>query len=120
VFYEAFYTEKGKRITSKILDNLFSSFFSLAIWYMDDGSLNKGRGRVTLHTEGFTYEENLLIKEALANKLNIEAKVYPNRKRGLYFLCLNRPNARSFFDIIYPYIIPSMEYKLPLRYHGGV
>ena len=91
----------------------------LAFWYMDDGSLSKGsnnqKERATFHTEGFSEKEVDLLINMLDLKYNIKAsKIY---YRDKYFkIDLDTRSSEILFDIISPYIIKSMQYKLPKLY----
>lgn len=119
--YRILYRDGRKAVTKEVLRKL--TILGLAIWFMDDGSLtlhykrNKNGQRYiagveyNLHTEGFSYEENLLIKSYLKEALGIEAKVH--RTKGKYWkIYMNGTQGRKFAEIIAPYVIPSMEYKL--------
>lgn len=74
--------KKKKRITKPILDKC--TLRTLALWYLDDGYNNQNRNYVHLGTYGFSYEENILIKDWILKLTGVEFKVY-NRK-GKYFL----------------------------------
>ena len=62
---------------------------SMAIWFCDDGSLNridtqKGKSNyVTLHTQGFSYEENYLIQQWLKDRWDVNASI-TKVKNGLF------------------------------------
>lgn len=88
----------------------------LAFWYMDDGSLTKGsngqRERACFHTEGFSECEIDLLINMLKVKFNISSsKIFYKNK---YFrIDVDTCGSEILFDIISPYIIKSMHYKLP-------
>lgn len=111
-----FYKNKKKEINVDILNKLAA--FGLAIWYMDDGSYSKRDHNCNLHTNGFTYEENLIIKKWFENRWNIlpkiyvhkEIKRYPNKK--WYFLNFNVTETKKLIKIVRPHIHSSMEYKV--------
>lgn len=103
----------------------------LAFWYMDDGSLSKSRSynksgkyriasrRIYLNTCDFSLEENELLCDFVEKRFGI--KFYPNKAgeyqgRVYYRLVAGAQQANRFFDIIRPFIIPSMEYKLDMEY----
>lgn len=94
----------------------------LAYWYLDDGSLLFQRDKEKkiesrkgyLNTQGFSYEENVLLQEVLKNKFDINTKIH---KDGKYFrLYLNSNELRKLLKIISPYIPKSMKYKECYRY----
>lgn len=95
---------------------------SLAYWYMDDGSFND-QNSIRLHTEGFSYEDNLLLQNMFKDKWNITPVIterfikYKGENRK-YYLSFNKEDTRIFFDLIKSYIYECMEYKLPEEYRG--
>ena len=130
-----FYKPK-KQITKGILESLTP--LGIALWYMDDGHLgfqyNQARyttdaGKqsnertistrtVTLHTEGYTEQENILISKWLLERYGVESKIHSSHTRNLYFIWMNTTNSRKFVDIIRPYVlaVPSMHYKIDFKY----
>ena len=98
----------------------------LALWYMDDGTLMKsyshnksGRWRIKsrhikLCTCGFTLEENELLKEFLQERFDL--KFFIVRSGKYYNLGASPREANKLFEIIRPYIVPCMEYKLNMEY----
>ncbi len=87
---------------------------ALAIWYMDDGCLVKNQ-YAQFHTEGFSKEDVLLLKEMLEEKFELEAKISHRYIRGSdrWFIRLNKNPSRRLFSIISKYVTTSMDYKLP-------
>ena len=61
-YREIFYKNRTKIIPNNIGDLLKTSL-SLAVWYMDDGSIN--RSGINLNTQSFFYQENLLLQKTL-------------------------------------------------------
>lgn len=103
--YQQFYKNKIKFIDR----DLFSKIepLGLAIWYMDDGSKYQDYGGYLFCTHGFTKEDINIIQEVLLLKFNINTSV--NSKNGLYILSESR---NIFKELIDPYIVNSMKYKL--------
>src|SRR3989338_7863499 len=62
-----------KIVNPKILEQLEP--LGIAIWYGDDGTYYIRDKSCSLSTQGFTYEENLLIKDYFYNKWNIKVKI---------------------------------------------
>lgn len=124
--YSHFYTNDGK----KVLDfGRLSQItpLGLAIWYMDDGSLSLHRNRylkngertirnrsMTFATNCFTYEEHLEIKKWFKVRFNIDVKIY--RALDKYVTVLNATNSNRLIEIISPYVIDSMFYKIDMKY----
>ena len=115
-YYHLFYKFGKKKISLEILKSIGA--LGLAIWYMDDGSYKKRDGTCYLYTNGFTYKENLLIKEWFEMKLNIHPKIYavkdPKRYPGRVWFYLNFGvnETKKLFEIFRGYIHPSMKYKI--------
>lgn len=106
--------DNKKYVNKEWLSNINS--IGLAFWYMDDGSLvrgaNKQKERACFHTEGYTENEINKLIDMLYIKYNIIAsKIFYKNK---YFrIDLDTKSSEILFDIISPYIIQSMQYKLP-------
>lgn len=102
-----------KHVTPSILKMLDDR--AVAIWYMDDGCLSKTVGRgatVCLATNGFTFDENELIRDWLYNRYGVSFNINMHRKSGTYNLRRGISDARKMIDAIAPYIIESMQYKV--------
>lgn len=78
----------------------------LAIWYMDDGS-NCPDGGCHLCTNCFSNEDIVIIQKVLLSKFNLHTNVHKGN-----IIYIPKSDFFKFKDIIKPYIIPSMEYKL--------
>lgn len=105
-FNEFYGLRKNKKICEKLLDKYFNKY-SLAFWFMDDGSIGS---YYYLHTEGFDLEFNKLLQVYLLKKLKINTKIIKSRK---YFLLrINKESEYRFFKLIKNYIHPSLRYKL--------
>lgn len=107
-FYNSMYKESKKFISSGV--NRWFTERTLAIWYMDDGSVSKSSGSVTFSTNSMSEEEVSILSSILKNKFNLDSNIYKTSK-GI-ILCLNRINSLKMFSIISNYIHPSMSYKL--------
>lgn len=96
----------------------------LAYWYLDDGSLifqrnsegNIDSRRGYLNTQGFSFEENIMLQEMLEKKYNIKTKIHKERK--YYKLYLNSTELKKLLNIISKYIPLSMKYKECFRYQN--
>lgn len=105
--YNQLYVNGVKTVTQEWCDKLTAE--SIAFWFMDDGC-NSG----TLATNSFSKEECELLQQTLLKKFNIETTIHNQKnKSGVQYLLYIRAKSRkTFYDLIIPYIIPSMEYKL--------
>lgn len=81
----------------------------LAIWYMDDGAIHHPTGAY-LSTNGFNHESQLKLVEVLKNNFDITAHIHKNKNNEILFIV--QRDREKFFNIIRPYLIGSMKYKI--------
>ena len=128
---------RGRSISLNAIDDLFSGWdksngfvpkikmtpFSLAFWYMDDGSIpidKKQRPRASFATCGFTLQscENLL--ESLEG-LGLSGSVVTSG--GYNRITLDADSTELLFCMISPLVPLCMQYKLPEHFrnlNGGI
>ncbi|MBR4304206.1 MAG: hypothetical protein IKT81_02620 [Clostridia bacterium] len=106
---EICYPDGRKKVSDFWLSQL--SPLSLAVWYMDDGSINKRYKTIVLCTNSFSAEEHQLLIEYFRSSYGIEAKLEP-RRNGQFVLRINSSQSKSFLDIVAPHIPDCMNYKL--------
>jgi len=83
---------------------------ALAIWFMDDGSkIGKG-AKIT--TNCFTYNEILFLSEVLNKKYNIKSSIISGGINKGYSLYISTTSMSIFIEIIKPFMLPSLYYKL--------
>lgn len=99
---------------------------TLAIWYMDDGSIRPNirtykdktyycTPTPNIATNCFSYGDNLLIKKAVKEKLELEFNITKHAKHGeeqQYILNLASSSFDRFIEGVRPFILPSFQYKL--------
>ena len=103
------YPEGKKRVTDQWLEQLTP--LSLAVWYLDDGSLNRRYGTVTLCTNSFSYDEHLLMREFFRSRFGIDARIEP-RRNGQFSLRINASQSKAFRALVAPHVPDCMMYKL--------
>ena len=103
------YGSGKKVVTSEWLEQL--SPLSLAVWYMDDGSINKRYKTIVLCTNSFSYDEQVLIIDFLAARFGTVAKIEP-RRNNQTVLRINASQRYRFLELISPHIPDCMSYKL--------
>jgi len=120
-FYaDMFYDNNVKIIPKNIA--LFLNPITMAIWFMDDGSLNrksceeKGYG-LRICSLNFTYKDHIILKDALKICFNINVKIgaYNRNDKKYYYINFNKRNSWLLKNIIDDYVIDSMKYKLNLK-----
>ena len=99
---------------------------SLAYWFMDDGTstynsltprMVNRNATIQLSTDRYTKEEVELLISALKNKFNINSKLKNSQSMGNRFrIYIGTKDTQKFFDIIEPFIVQSMKYKIKRPY----
>lgn len=115
------YKDNEKRFFYKVIRHLDAE--GLAIWFMDDGThavnRRKSSGKIMSHSfKLYTmciYEDVKDIIRVL--KENFDINAYPlkyKRKDGQlrYYLQWKTREGRKFSNLVRPYILPSMQYKI--------
>ena len=119
--YHHFYDDYKKRIISnEALQWITPS--GIANWYMSDGYVclvGKERGvisgrRVEFCTDRYSYETVNKINKMLLNNFNIKNSIISRGKT--YRIRVLTESYSSFFNLIKPYIVNSMKYKMYLGY----
>ena len=80
----------------------------LAVWLMDDGSFS--RGNLYLNTQKFSFKDQRRLLHFL-RKIGIKARM--NKDKKYYRIRIKKESIERFKNLVKPYIIPSMAYKLP-------
>lgn len=113
-----FYAQQFYDNRHKILPKLIHKWLSpiaMAIWFMDDGSLKSNRHRALIfNTQSFSKSEVLRLSKIMENKFGISAVLRKQSRKieELYQLVTVKDGAEKLAEIIKPYILPSMRYKL--------
>jgi 23S rRNA U2552 (ribose-2'-O)-methylase RlmE/FtsJ len=110
------YVDQYKSVDQHALKLL--DFEALAILYMSDGCLGvterpdgKKSFTTTIAMCRLSYGDQLLLKKAIKEKLDIEFNVV--KTGGKYYcLRLRSKDAEKFFEGIRPYVLPSFDYKM--------
>src|SRR3989344_4728894 len=114
---DLFYPE-GKKIIPKDINKILTSPISLAVWFMDDGTLDyrpKDHCAFHLCTNCFTKEDTSKLIDVLKNNFGIVSSLH-------YTLCRGKRHCRiyigaqgrdRFIELITPYILACFKYKLP-------
>lgn len=106
MLYKAFYP-KGKKILPENISTLLTPV-SLAVWVMDDGC-NTGDSLI-LNTHNFSIEEHLKLNNVFLKNYRIATTI--NKDRDKFRLRFSKQDALKLIEIISPYIIQSMKYKI--------
>ena len=113
---DIFLDNNGKKIISCFFDRKPISPISLAYWFMDDGGLlsyNKDyvRKGLVLNTQGFTVDQVKLLSDNLNKAYHLNSWVKENKKKPI--IVFSGKEFKEIKNLILPYILCSMRYKLP-------
>lgn len=111
-FYRNLFYDGNKKIIKEELINHLSPL-SLATWFLDDGTLYKNVN-MRLSTDSFTKEDNEKLQWMLKCNFDIKSKVceYMRHDKKYYYMSFNKSNSLKMTEMIAPYSIDCMQYKL--------
>ena len=109
--------------SNKSVKNVLEFFTekSLAFFYLDDGNLSRqkdGKYHVIFNTQGFTYEDNVLLQRHFIEKFGIEPKIdtykttYNDEEKTYHRIRLGIKDTEIMLNLIAPYVPECMLYKL--------
>lgn len=109
--YKKFYRNKIKIIPrdTKVFLNTPQA---LAVYFMDDATVDKRRGAVLFETQSFPDSQIIRLAKCLFANFNLQAVIHKsgrNRGKRLY---LTVREAKKLREIIKPHILNCMKYKL--------
>ncbi len=104
-----FYVDGTKSVPDNI-GEILTSPLSLAIWYMDDGACFLNWFAYKLCSYGFGDQGNLLLKKCLEDNFNLQVIIYKDSKGS--YLCICKDSALRFYELVKPYVVNCMLYKL--------
>jgi hypothetical protein len=102
--YNELYPNNKKVLTQEYLDTIHHPI-ALAYWFMDDGCKNG-----VLSTNCFSEQEDELLVSWMKNKWGIECTLQRNKTN--FVLYIKSESRLKFEKLIFPYMLPSMYYKL--------
>lgn len=84
---------------------------ALAAWFMDDGGADYAG--LNIHTHNFTLSEVFSLLDVLDGKFGLEVNERANK--GKWIIYIQQASVDDFSEIVKPYILPSLHYKLVPR-----
>jgi len=115
--WKIFYRGNGNKVLPKDIED-YLNLFVMAIWIADDGSLvwNTARRtyRIDLHTENFTYDENLLLCRALYRMFKGRILIIPRQYKSgeKYYLSLRgKQQLHTLCGLLKELVPECMTYK---------
>lgn len=110
-YWEIFYPN-GKKVIPNNISEMFVNPLSLAVWFMDDGYKRNDCNAFRLNTDAFTFTEQRLLQTVLNRNFSIQTALH--KKGKAWNIYIPETSADRFVEIVRPYIIPSMSYKITL------
>jgi len=116
--YKKLFYKNGRKIVPENIKSLLVSPLSLAVWYMDDGSLDfrpKDHYNFSLCTNTFTIEENKLLVNVLKENFGVECSIQTPHCRGKRYpeIYIGSKGRDKFFNLISPYILNCFSNRIP-------
>ena len=112
-----FYKGNGNKIVPNDIEK-YLNLFVIAVWVCDDGSLTwnniKRSYRIDIHTENFSYEENVLLSRCMSVFFKGNIKIYSRKYRSgtKYYLSLAGKNeVHDFCTLLKSFVPDCMKYK---------
>lgn len=117
VLHRIFYPS-GKKVIPKDISKLLISPLTLAIWYMDDGSLYwrpKEHNGFRLCTNCFSVKDVHQLKNVLYDNFSIESTVQKTSCRGKSYprIYVGVAGRNKFLKVIKSYMLKCFSHKLP-------
>lgn len=104
-----------KTVTKSYLDQITHPI-ALAWWFMDDGSRQKGENVASIHSNGFSYEENELLASWLMDKWRIAAHplivTHSSNSNTSTQLYIPPVGFKALIALIEDYVPECMAYKI--------
>lgn len=119
--YHKFYDDFRHRRITKYIPKYMTDY-GVAMWYMSDGYVclvGKSKGvirsrRIDFATDRYSKSEVENLQKMMLHKFNIKCSIV---KRGEYYrLRVTKESYQDFINLIFPYLVPSMYYKIYLGY----
>ncbi len=101
----------GKKIIPDNIGEILTENITLAVWYMDDGYFNKVDRNSYIYLGRTTRTEAEILQKAIEKNFAILPTIYDKKNKG-YALFFGATETKKLQELIHPYIIPSLQYKL--------
>lgn len=110
--YKTLFYKEGRKIVPKELVSFLKTPLSLAVWYMDDGYMRTDRSGAYICTSSFTLTQHRQLQIVLRRNFQIDTNIHFAGKYAR--LHIPARNLKYFVNLIKPYVVDCMKYKLTL------
>lgn len=112
LYYWNLFYPNGRKIIPVNIKELLNDPLSVATWFMDDGYKRNDCNAFRLNTDAFSLHEQQLLQEVLEKNFGILTALH--KKRQSWNIYVPNTSATRFVEIIRPFIISSLSYKIAL------
>ena len=110
-FFAHQYYKDGKKQVPKLIHRWLTPK-AIAYWFMDDGSIKSKESKaVIFNTQGFIGSEVEILIKVLHGKFSLQANL--RKQKDCFQIYISGKSFEVFVDLISPYLIEEMKYKLP-------
>lgn len=110
-FAHQFYDQNSKNKKIPIIIGKILSPLALAVWFMDDGQIkSKKHKALMINSQCFSKKDLRLLQKVLFRSFQVETTLRKDKK-GFRIYLLSK-TIRNFIEVINPYVIPAMRYKM--------
>lgn len=110
-YWNAFYPN-GKKCITELVCKWLRDPISLAVWFMDDGYKRNDCNAFRMSTDAFSKAEQVRLQKTLTQHFRITSALH--RKGKWWNLYIPENATKRFHQIVSPYILPSLRYKVAL------
>lgn len=109
--YDKFYVNAKKTIQYSTIIDLNEEGFSY--WVMGDGRLHRDKRVLTLHTQSFTFHENIILRKQINSIFKMHSQVKKHKDK--YVIQFPTKDANCLHDMLIKYTISEIKYKIPRK-----
>lgn len=100
-----------KKCVPKLINRMLTQR-AIAYWFMDDGSIKSKESKgIIFNTQGYIKKDVERLVSVLKEKFSLKAK--PRKQKEGYQIYISGDSYERFCNIVKPYLIKEMSYKLP-------
>ena len=111
-FYGHQFYRDGRKQVPKLIHRWLTPR-ALSYWFMDDGSIKSKQSKgVILNTQACSLADIERLIKCLQTKFDLQASIRKQREGCQIYISGN--SFEKFSALVAPYVIPEMQYKLPL------
>ncbi len=111
--WHVFYGNGSKQVPENIAEMLTTPK-ALAVWLMDDGTLDRRQGSILFETQSYSRSQIECLQDCLQRNFKILTTIHQSGVRRGLRLYVPVTQARRLAQIVSPYVLPEMRYKLPV------